>query len=685
MKNNTLTPLRAQAGTGRLFPIGDRQIKKKTRGGTLFGVFKLAAFSIFLAAAAFTGRLYGQFDDLGAGARAIGMANTFTALSDDVYAIYYNPAGLSRIDWKELGVDYSKLYWGLDDNSKLGSGFIGYAWRVKDFTKLKLDGTLGLGWQYFTLSGYYSENCLTFAYSRYVMNSQDKGKLSAGLKFKALSKSFGKTLYTENAVNLDTNESRGGRDPVFGNGYSKMKPSYDLGLLWEITKHHSLGMSLADFTQPDMGLASEDKVSMATKFGYAYTGRDITAASDFVYRDMDFILSMGVEKWFMKKTFALRGGLGIGSREYANLACGMSWNYSGLLRFDYSFNYPLNGISDFSGSHRMSMNMKFGAPGIQEIALEEKIKQLELELEKKKGISEEDTKRLEEEKNRIQKELMKKNMKKYWDLGMLYYKQEKYDDSILQFEKILSLEPGHEKAQNLINKVKETKKEKMQKHWDKAMEYYNNEDYEKCVPHFEAILKIDPQHEQSKRILGRLEEIVRKSKLKNLWESGVIYYKQGDYEKAVSQFEEILKIDPAHAQSKTFIKRAEKEMLLLEDAKKKKAKLESDRKDAEKYYTEGLKAYSSGNMKEAIEKLGKASELSPGNEEIKNALTNAAKEGKLREGVKKDVQMWYNEGMKYFLQEDYDGAIVEFKKILDMNPDHPQAQEMIKKCRAKKK
>ncbi|MBU3955650.1 tetratricopeptide repeat protein, partial [bacterium] len=105
----------------------------------------------------------------------------------------------------------------------------------------------------------------------------------------------------------------------------------------------------------------------------------------------------------------------------------------------------------------------------------------------------------------------------------------------------------------------------------------------------------------------------------------------------------------------------------------------------EKYYTEGLKAYSSGNMKEAIEKLGKASELSPGNEEIKNALTNAAKEGKLREGVKKDVQMWYNEGMKYFLQEDYDGAIVEFKKILDMNPDHPQAQEMIKKCRAKKK
>ena len=90
-------------------------------------------------------------------------------------------------------------------------------------------------------------------------------------------------------------------------------------------------------------------------------------------------------------------------------------------------------------------------------------------------------------------------------------------------------------------------------------------------------------------------------------------------------------------------------------------------------------------MKTAIEKLKAARKLAPDNEEIKNALKNAEKEGKLREGMKKEVQMWYNKGMKYFLQEDYDSAIGEFEKILDVNPDHPQAKEMIKKCRAKKK
>ena len=113
------------------------KIKKKTKEGALFGGLLRFLPLLAFAAVVFTGRVSAQFDELGAGARAVGMGNTFTAVSDDVYAIHYNAAGLVQIDWKELGVDYNKLYWGLDDNSKLGSGFVGYAWRVKDFTKLK--------------------------------------------------------------------------------------------------------------------------------------------------------------------------------------------------------------------------------------------------------------------------------------------------------------------------------------------------------------------------------------------------------------------------------------------------------------------------------------------------------------------------------------------------------------------
>ena len=35
-----------------------------------------------------------QFLKIGAGARAIGMGGTYTGISNDIYAVYWNPAGI---------------------------------------------------------------------------------------------------------------------------------------------------------------------------------------------------------------------------------------------------------------------------------------------------------------------------------------------------------------------------------------------------------------------------------------------------------------------------------------------------------------------------------------------------------------------------------------------------------------
>ena len=43
-------------------------------------------------------RVWADFNDIGLGARPIGMSNAFTAVADDVYAIYYNPAGLAFLN-----------------------------------------------------------------------------------------------------------------------------------------------------------------------------------------------------------------------------------------------------------------------------------------------------------------------------------------------------------------------------------------------------------------------------------------------------------------------------------------------------------------------------------------------------------------------------------------------------------
>ncbi len=60
---------------------------------------------------------------LNPGARQISMANSDVALSNDIFALFNNPAGLSQMYWREAGVYYSPAPYGF---TELSNGFAAY-------------------------------------------------------------------------------------------------------------------------------------------------------------------------------------------------------------------------------------------------------------------------------------------------------------------------------------------------------------------------------------------------------------------------------------------------------------------------------------------------------------------------------------------------------------------------------
>jgi len=50
-----------------------------------------------------------SFLDIGVGARALGMGGAYTALADDANALYWNPAGLSKLEKREFTASHAEL------------------------------------------------------------------------------------------------------------------------------------------------------------------------------------------------------------------------------------------------------------------------------------------------------------------------------------------------------------------------------------------------------------------------------------------------------------------------------------------------------------------------------------------------------------------------------------------------
>lgn len=397
-------------------------------------ILLMGAISVFVVVTC-----WADFEDLGVGARPIGMGNAYTALADDVNAIYYNPAGLAQLDECQFTSGYGKLYWGLDDGSNLGSGFVGYAHPLYHW------GTLGVGWLNFGLQGLYRENSFIFSYG----NSLKK-KLLAGLNLKLLSKKYGKTLETENALIDGGDATTGERDPVFSKGYSKTGFSTDLGFLYKFNREYSLGLTLTDINQPRMDLKdNKSRVPIGVRSGFLYNSDFLTFALDTTFRNGDVNVYSGVEKWFSNRTFGVRAGLGVGSRSFSNLALGASYTKY-LFQFDYAFLYPLSGIRDTYGSHRISLTLRF-APEKEEKKRAREKRLAEIAAEK---ATEEELARIREKEAKMIEERRKIEIaRNYYKEAIEAYRNGLYSDAVGKMRFAVELDPERPEIESLFKKL----------------------------------------------------------------------------------------------------------------------------------------------------------------------------------------------------------------------------------------
>jgi tetratricopeptide (TPR) repeat protein len=224
-----------------------------------------------------------------------------------------------------------------------------------------------------------------------------------------------------------------------------------------------------------------------------------------------------------------------------------------------------------------------------------------------------------------------------------YFNDGKLIDAKMQFETILSLEPENKEAAGFMEKIEraltEARKQMARSLFVQGQAYYDKKMYKEAIRNWENVIEIDPEHkdagmyiEFARKKLKEIEEKKKeteekkkkekmKSQIKHYFDKGVSLHKSGKWSEAKAAFEWVLKRESNNIKAKEYIRDLEVQINKLTQENKEKA---------HQLYTQGLRAYTSKNLKKAIELWEKALQLDPSHVKAKKSLERAKEEIKSR-------------------------------------------------------
>ncbi|MFQ3675767.1 MAG: PorV/PorQ family protein, partial [Endomicrobiia bacterium] len=574
-----------------------------------------------------------NFLKIGVGARAAGVGESFCAISDDVLSIYYNPAGLAQIDLFEVNLGYNKF---IENIYYFSSGY-NIPMSFKRKKKPNYDFNLGLGIFYLGMDEINSYDSggqplssvtaadlsVSLSYSQRIIKYKDaidmpdfKPGLFSGITLKVINKKLAE---------------------VSQSGFTA-----DLGLLFVSKKiffdgSFRTGISLQNFFG---GLQFDKEIApfpLNTKVGLAYRkdvmGNPLTTGIDFNLNPTFF--SLGTEYSIMN-IFAIRAGYKFAQETYVDqgfrVGLGMGSNN---FRFDYAF----SPVTVFGDTHKINITIKFGSmtKGINLASelIDRAYKRAMVFVNNGKYVSayrelqyivtldpmhqqsKEEIVKIEELFKQVQQQRQKEKLEKEIQENLIKAKGYFEKGELLKakeiFDVIIKLNPEHSEAnmykQRIDNIQKETMKQRVNVYFNEGMNLYEKGNYDRAIKRFEDILEIDPKHEKAKEYLtlskqkqvevaAKQKEVEKQKQAEKMYLEATNAFNQGKYATAVETFKKLMSIIPNYKDVATKLSQAEEKL---------KQQILANKEESAKLYTEGLKAYTSGDLKKAYELWKKSS------------------------------------------------------------------------------
>jgi len=147
----------------------------------------------------------------------------------------------------------------------------------------------------------------------------------------------------------------------------------------------------------------------------------------------------------------------------------------------------------------------------------------------------------------------------YLEQGKQYLEKKEFVKAKKSFQDALTIKPDYEKTKEYLSQVekakREVKRQKLEGLVEEGEAYLKKNEFEKAKEKFSEALKIEPEHERTRRCMQKVGPAREEYERQQLWEKaeelvdqGVEYLIVGEFNRAESVFKKAVKIVPQDKQ-----------------------------------------------------------------------------------------------------------------------------------------
>ncbi len=289
------------------------------------------------------GTFDGQFLKIGIGARAAAMGGAFVAVADDASALYWNAAGIARIESDKSQLQFNHAIWPAD----MKFTQLGYVFHTK-----RIPGAIGISLR----SLYMDPMVETTAYQPDPFvgtgNTFDAGYMAAGL-------TYARSFTDKFSAGITANFIHGGLAELSQNTYA-----FDLGTLYDVgTMGMRIGMAITNMGT-DMTYI-ERSARLPSVFRVGTSAMLIQNADQKLMGSFEFShppdnaerLNVGAEYGFRNYVF-LRGGYNV-NYDAEGIAGGVGFRFPVSFAGTADFDYAYTDMKILGAAHRFSLKFAF--------------------------------------------------------------------------------------------------------------------------------------------------------------------------------------------------------------------------------------------------------------------------------------------------------------------------------------